>query len=211
MRSRRTLVLPSKAPAGLALSPNKPVAFITHPDAKPISVVDLEAWAVTATFSYSGMPFGVTASAEREDLRCRLERQQRCRDRRDVRQLGAHGNRWTRASSPGALRRWPDAGRSQSRKRQRKRHRCEELRGQSDHQRRPRAFFAVRISPDGKRALVGNVQGGTASLIDLDRLETVATERTGAGPHGVAFAPDGDTARRRQSGKRNRRGVWMEI
>src|SRR5689334_21536381 len=60
----RTLVLSTPSPAGLALSPNKPVAFVTHPDAKSISVVDLDAWTVTITFSYAGMPFGIAASSD---------------------------------------------------------------------------------------------------------------------------------------------------
>lgn len=190
---RRTLVLPSKAPAGLALSPNEPLAFITHPDAKAISIVDLEAWRVTATYAYPGMPFGIAASAdgknyvadwsgssvaEMEAGTGKLERSVTVGRAPALLALSHDGKTLVTANresdsvsvidtSTFSVKATIDVG---------------------------RAPFAVGISPDGKRALVGNVQGSTASLINLDRLEVVATERTGAAPYGVAFAPDGMTA-----------------
>ena len=57
-----------------------------------------------------------------------------------------------------------------------------------------RAGDLFEIGQVGKRAIAGNVQESTASLIDLDRLKVVATERTGAAPYGVAFAADGSAA-----------------
>jgi YVTN family beta-propeller protein len=189
----KTLVLPSPAPAGLARSPNKPVAFITHPDVKRISVVNLEGWAVTATFSYSGMPFGVAASAdgkvyvadwsgssvaELDAVSGKVERSVTVGRAPALLALSRDGRTLLAANRESdsisvvdvkdfAVRATISVG---------------------------RAPFAASISPDDKRALVGNVQGGTASLVDLASFEVVATRRSGAAPYGVAFAPDGDTA-----------------
>jgi YVTN family beta-propeller protein len=189
----RTLVLSTTAPAGLALSPNKPLAFITHPDEKKISVVDLQSWSVTATFAYPGMPFGVVASAdgkifvadwsgnsiaEIDASTGKLERTVTVGRAPALLALTADGKRLVAANRKSDSMSVIDT----------KDFAVKATIGVG------LAPFAVGVSPDGSRALVGNVQGGTASLIDLERFQVIATERTGAGPYGVAFAPDGGPA-----------------
>jgi YVTN family beta-propeller protein len=189
----RTLVLSTPAPAGLALSPNKPLAFITHPDAKRVSVVDLQSWSVTATFAYPGMPFGIVASAdgkifvadwsgtsiaEIEASTGKLERTVTVGRAPALMALTADGKRLVAANRESDSISVVDTEDFV----------VEATIGVG------RAPFAVSVSPDGSRAIAGNVQGGTASLIDLERFKVIATERTGAGPYGVAFAPSGASA-----------------
>jgi YVTN family beta-propeller protein len=189
----RTLVLSTPSPAAVALSPKKPVAFVTHPDAKSISVVDLEAWTVTTTFSYAGMPFGIAASSDGKIFVADWSGS-------SIAELDASSGKLERTvtvgRAPALLAVSPDGGTLIAANRESNSISVIDtgalaVKATIDVGRAP---FAVGISPDGKRALAGNVQGSTASLIDLAGIEVIATERTGAAPYGVAFAPDGATA-----------------
>jgi YVTN family beta-propeller protein len=52
----------------------------------------------------------------------------------------------------------------------------------------------LALSPDGGNLYVGNVQAGTASVIDTARLEVMETFPSGAMPYGAAVTPDGARA-----------------
>lgn len=189
----RTLVLSAPAPAGLALAPNKPLAFITHPDAKTISVVDLQSWGVTATFAYPGMPFGIAASADGKIYVADWSGS-------SIAEIDALTGELERTvavgRAPALLALTPDGKRLVAANRESGSISVVDTKGFTVEATIGvgRAPFAVGVSSDGSRALVGNVQGGTASLIDLERLQVAATVRTGAGPYGVAFAPEGGAA-----------------
>ena len=49
----------------------------------------------------------------------------------------------------------------------------------------------VAVSPDGRRAYVGNIGGGSVSLLDLRRPGDPRITQTGRGTEGVAVSPDG--------------------
>jgi DNA-binding beta-propeller fold protein YncE len=49
----------------------------------------------------------------------------------------------------------------------------------------------VAVAPDGRRAYVGNIGGGSVSMLDVRRGRLLRVAQTGAGTEGVAVAPDG--------------------
>jgi len=49
----------------------------------------------------------------------------------------------------------------------------------------------VAVSPDGRRAFVTNIRSGTATAVDLEKREVIASVATGEGAEGVAVTPDG--------------------
>jgi hypothetical protein len=64
-------------PKVLALSPNGRFAAVSHPDAKLVSVVDLERRAVARTIALPGTPDGVAYGAARPHGRLRGQGQPR--------------------------------------------------------------------------------------------------------------------------------------
>jgi YVTN family beta-propeller protein len=54
-----------------------------------------------------------------------------------------------------------------------------------------RAPFAMALSPDAKRLYVGNVQGGTVSVINTATFAVIDVLQSGAMPYGAAVVDDG--------------------
>ena len=49
----------------------------------------------------------------------------------------------------------------------------------------------IALSPDGKRAYVGNAASGTVSIVDLSERKVIETVTVGRGVRGIAVTPDG--------------------
>ncbi len=49
----------------------------------------------------------------------------------------------------------------------------------------------VAVTPDGRRAFVTSIRSGTATAVDLEKRQVIASVATGEGAEGVAVTPDG--------------------
>ncbi len=179
-----------KAPATLALAPDAPLAYVTHPDLGSVSVVDLAEQRVLRTIKMSGSPFGVAVASGG-----RLYVADWNSDEVSVIETSSETPAKTikAGRAPAHLLLTPD----------------EKLlfvaNRESDSISAVRtadltiaatipvghAPFAIALSPDAKRLYVGNVQSGNVSVIDVERLAVVETRKSGAMPYGAAVTPDG--------------------
>lgn len=179
------------APAGLAIVPQSALAFVTHPDARLISSVDLASWQVKGTFAVTGTPFGIAAGRNGKVYFGDWNG-----DR--VQEMDAKTGTVTRSvkagHAPAQLALLPDETLLLAVGRESDTVTAIETEGLSEKAtlKVGRAPFALAVAGDGKRAVVANAQGGTVSVIDVASLKVVATERVGAMPYGVALEPNGD-------------------
>lgn len=182
-----------KAPAALALSRDRKLAYVTHPDLGKISVVSLGEQKVLRTIAVPGSPFGIAVAASGRVYVADW-------NGADVAVLEPSGD--AAASPPRIVK----VGRAPAHLllspdeatlfvANRESDSVSVIRA-SDLEvvatiAVGRAPFAMALSPDAKRLYVGNVQGGTVSVIDTSALAVVETIKSGAMPYGAAVTPDG--------------------
>lgn len=165
-------------------------AYVTHPDAGMISVIDLEEWLVRGTFRVPGSPFGIAVSRDDKlfvgDWNGSAIYQI---DPATGAQLGAA----KAGRAPAHMAVTPDgsmllvAGRESN---------TLTIIDTANLQTRAtlpveRAPFALAISPDGRHAVVANAQANSVSAVDLVTLKITGSQRSGAMPYGIAFAGAG--------------------
>jgi YVTN family beta-propeller protein len=172
-------------PAGVAVAPDGKLAFVTHPELRQLSVIDLTSRKVVAAWPVGRQPFAVTVDRQGDvwigdwsaDVVQRID------------------------TETGAVKRTIGVGRSPS----------AVLIGEGDRKiysvnresddvsvgdpvtgeelrRIPveRAPFAIAASTDHKRLFVVNVQASSVSIIDVEKLRSEARVMVGRMPYGVA-------------------------
>jgi len=178
-----------KAPAALALAPDAPLAYVTHPDLGRVSVVDLGARRVISTFKSQGSPFGLAVARGGRIFVGDWN--------------GSHVTVIDDGATPG---RTIEVGRAPAHLLLTPDERMLFVANRESDTVSAvrtdtlavaatiavgRAPFAMALSPDASRLYVGNVQGGTVSVIDTKALAVIETLQSGAMPYGAAVTPDG--------------------
>ncbi|MCK2053755.1 YncE family protein [Methylobacterium sp. 37f] len=182
-------VVVGRSPAQVAPGPNG-LLYLTHPDARQISVFDARRGSLVRTFPVDGQPFGIAVSADGARLF-----------------VGDWaGDRVMRLSAEtGALEGTVSVGKEPAALVLDRRGRLyvadRESRQVSvvDSLRLERiatipvgeAPFALALDPTEDRLYVANVRSGTVSVIDTVASRTIATFAIGGMPYGVAVSPDG--------------------
>lgn len=180
----------ARSPAVLALSRDERFAYITHPDAGKISVVDIGKAEVRSVFSVPGEPFGIAAVSSSQlfvgDWSGNVVRVIDAGSGDVLKEIGV-------GKSPAWIVAAPDGGRVFVADRE-----SDAVSVIDTHAlvvtktlSIGKAPFALQLSVDGKRLYVANAQGGDLTVFDVENLKKISTVRVGAMPYGVAATQDG--------------------
>jgi YVTN family beta-propeller protein len=177
-------------PANLVVSPDGQRAYVAHADSGMISVVDLAAWQVSASYAAPGSPFGLAlAGADRLYVGDW--------NGESVHELDAANGAVLRSAkigkAPAHLVATPNGRQLLAVAREEN---TVTILDVATLQARAtlaveRAPFALAVAPDGSHAVVANAQAGSVSTVDLATATVTASTRVGAMPYGVAFTPGG--------------------
>lgn len=180
----------ARSPAVLALSRDQRFAYVTHPDAAKVSVIDVVTAKVRSVFAVPGEPFGIAADPSGRlfvgDWSGNAVRVIDSGDGKVLKEIEVgKAPAWIVAAADG--RRVFVADRESDFVS------VIDAQALAVEKTLPvgRAPFALQLSPDGKRLYVVNAQGGDLTIYDAGTLELISTVKVGAMPYGVAATADG--------------------